>query len=199
MHKTTHQSKKIVGVVGAAASGKNKVADIFAENGYFHVSSSDKLREEIASRGLLTSRELQTAIANEMRASAGLGYWVDISLLDVPEDADRIVVSGIYSVGEGLYLRQNLGGLIVGVTVADVDNPASRYRRLIERSEGDRDNISEPDFLAANQRENSGTELYETNVAALVDMADYVITNSSTLDFLNQQTLAVIQQIGVIS
>lgn len=186
--------KKIAGVVGPAASGKNTVADIFVEKGFTHISASDVLRSEIASRGLVTSRQLQTLVANELRLLHGDGYWVERSLAEVDQDASRIVISGLYAVGEGRHVK-SLGGVLVGVTVGEQDDTGTRLERLVKRSEGVRDRMSAADFLAANERENNGEGSHEANVSALVKIADFVIENSSTLEALHVRTLAVINEI----
>lgn len=190
------QQAKYVGVVGAAASGKNTVADIFAEHGYTHVSSSDKVREEIAERQLVTSRKLQNTIANEMRALHGPGYWIDRSLAGISAKDRLVVISGLYAVGEGVYIKEQLGGKLVGVKLDDVDDPMLRYERTQARSQGHRDDMTQDDFMAAYRREHGGSELYEANVDQLLLMADFVIYNSGTLAMLHQQVRSVLQTIG---
>ena len=190
----TTQFNKLVGVVGGAASGKDTVAEIFHANGYQHVSSSDLLREEIASRGLTTSRELQTQVANEMRQKHGLGYWVDLSVSKLDKAGDA-VVSGLYSEGEGQHLVQKYGGLIVGVVVGEGDDSRVRYERLQRRASGARDHISYEEFMAAHNRENGGASPAETNIQALLNMARFTIVNSADLAHLEEQTMDVIAQL----
>lgn len=186
------QFQNLIGVVGGAASGKDTVAEFFSVNGYDHVSSSDLLREEIARRGETTSRELQTKVANEMRATHGFGYWVDLSVLQLPETSTEAVISGLYSEGEGAHLINQYGGCIVGVVVGSADDSTARYERLRKRGGGDRDTLSYEEFMAAHARENGGSTPGETNISALLDLARFTIYNNADLAHLEDQTLQII-------
>lgn len=190
MAKSLPQFEQIVGVVGGAASGKDTVAEYFSQYGFSHISSSDLVREEIARRGQQTSRELQTVVANELRQTHGVGYWVDLSLEQIIPGAKKVVVSGLYSPGEGRHLIDKHFGIIVGVST-DGDN-SIRFDRLMSRASGARDALTLEDFMAAHHRENSGTYEYETNLGRLLTMAKFMIHNTAGLDQLKQQTLAVI-------
>lgn len=186
---------KFVGVVGAAASGKNTVSDIFADQGFMHVSSSDKVRAVIESRGLVTSRALQNAVANEMRHTHGVGYWIEQSTEGLLLEEQHIVISGLYALGEGEYLKSILGGVLVGVKIDEEDDMLFRYQRTQARLEGNRDQMTADDFKAAYNREHGGTEPHEANVDALLSIVDYTIYNSGTIEMLHSGTLEVIEQI----
>lgn len=190
--------KKLVGIVGGAASGKDTVAEIFASTGYSHVSSSDLVRENIRSRGLSTSRALQTEIANEMRFNHGPGYWVDLSLSNLDLKETKIVVSGLYSPGEGEHLIKNLGGILVGVVTPDHNDLNKRYERLVARSNGQRDKLNFDEFKSAHNRENSGLMKHDVNIAELMKMSAFIINNSSDLDHLTTETLRVVTDIDRI-
>lgn len=191
----SNQKKRLVGVVGGAASGKDTVAGIFESNGYSHVSSSDLVRDEIARRGLKTSRELQTSVANELRFNNGANYWLEQSIKRLGESALRGVISGLYSPGEGDALRKDHNGYLVSVVLHEGDDALDRYNRLLLRSSGDRDNLSFQEFLIAHDRENGGTNVNETNLSELHRMADFVIYNSSDMESLVRQTEDVIKRI----
>lgn len=195
MKNPTHIIESLVGVVGSAASGKDSVASHFARHGYRHISVSDIVREDIVSRGQMPNRELQTAVANELRLKRGVGYWIDIALRKAEESEKKIALSGLYAPGEGLYLVKTLGGFLIGVVSDQEDNPDLRYKRLQSRHEGNRDRLSKEEFLAASIRENSGIEMHETNVSVLLSMAYFTIYNSSTIDELERQVDLTIEQL----
>lgn len=186
-------SKQIVGIFGGGGSGKDTVASIFEGQGYIHVSSSDAVRAEIAVRGQKTSRQLQTQVANEMRERHGAEYWIRQSLETIPRNIGRIVVSGLYASGEGLYLQSKLKGVLVGVVN---DQPAEMiYERIKSRSDGARDDLSLQEFLEAQDREHNGKDPSETNLNELLKIADYVISNNSDLAQLHDKTMQVISVI----
>jgi dephospho-CoA kinase len=194
-HHRPEALKRLVGVVGGAASGKDTVADIFVRHGYSHVSSSDLVREEIARRGLTTSRELQTEVANELRRAYGANFWLEQTIRRLGSNATKGVVSGLYSPGEGKSLKEDYAGILVSVVVGAGDDSYNRFERLRARSSGARDELSYDEFIAAHKRESGGTEIHETNLATLHEMADFVIYNSSSLADLESQTTLVIKRI----
>lgn len=184
----------VIGVVGGAASGKDTVAEIFTEYGFEHISSSDYVRAEITDRGLTPTRSLQTAIANEMRTNKGNGYWVQRAILG-SEGAEEVVISGLYAPGEGEYIHKVCGGHIVGVVAAldPEEDLVTRYRRLADRADGSRDDLSYEDFLVAHARENAGHGSNETNIGELFELADHVIVNNGPLFIVRQQVKAVVE------
>lgn len=189
------EQRLLVGVFGGAASGKDTVARFFEEDGFVHVSSSDILREEIAARGLVTSRELQTQVADEMREKYGAGYWVDRSMSRVEQVQTKVIVSGLYAPGEGEYLVNSLGGVLVGVVTGDEDDAELRYLRLSSRASGPRDGLSFAEFMAAHERENGGTTHEHTNLGQLLHMANFIISNTADLGHLHEQTRIVIKEL----
>lgn len=187
--------RNIVGVVGGAGSGKDTVAEIFASSDYQHISTSDLVREEIALRGLVTSRPLQTSVANELRQHHGAGYWVDLALSLAEPGADNLVLSGLYAPGEGAQIARKYGGTIVGVVAAIDDDTDVRFDRVTARAAGDRDQLDRAGFEAAHYRENSGVADHETNIGQLLEMAQFIIVNSSDIDHLTDQVNQAIKQI----
>jgi dephospho-CoA kinase len=183
----------VVGVVGSAASGKDTVANELTRYGYNHTSSSDCVRDEIHARGKTPSRSLQTEIANEMRNTHGAGYWVDRSLQTVG-DSPKVVISGIYSPGEGHYIKDEYHGSLIGV-IASLDpekDLATRFQRLADRADGTRDALTFEEFKAAQERESSGTEMHQTNIAELLKIARFTIINSAGLVELRSQVADVV-------
>jgi len=185
--------EQVVGIVGSGGSGKDTVAAMFEQHGYYHVSSSDTVREEIAARNLKTSRQLQTEVANELREKNGPSYWVEKTLQKVPASIGKVAVSGLYAPGEGIFLQNDLKGCVVGVITTHSEDVL--YDRMVARSDGTRDNLNRQQFREANERENSGTALTDTNIATLLSSADFIINNSSDMTHLESETLRVISLI----
>lgn len=189
-----HALESLVGITGDAASGKDHVARLFEQYGFRHISSSDLVREEIYRLGLTPSRVLQTTVANQLRELHGAGYWVDRSLERADAEDRRVVISGLYSPGEGKHLIEAHGGFLVAL-VAQEDDVEMRYSRLQRRADGSRDEIDIEEFRRAYQRENSGTALHETNIAVLASMATFTINHCGGLELLEDQTRAVIEEL----
>ncbi|HMS32090.1 MAG TPA: AAA family ATPase [Candidatus Saccharibacteria bacterium] len=169
----------IIGIVGGAASGKDTVAGILAQSASgVHISCSDCVREEIRTRGLAVNRSIQREVANEMRRLEGGNYWIKRALSKLERLTGLIIISGLYALGEGEFIK-NQGGLIIGVVASlDADQDLSmRYQRLLDRSDGPRDALSYSDFLESSKRENSGSSGYDTNIGQLLRISDEIIIN----------------------
>ena len=179
----------IIGVIGDGASGKDFVAERIADYGYIHVSASEILRETIRNRGLIPTRELQTSIANEVRLQHGGDYFVAEAHkrgLQHLQSERGLVMSGLYSRSEGLYIKRQLGRL-AHVVIAPTDDINLRYERLRNRADGSRDVLDLKEFIQAHQRENSGTTENEANIASLAELADAQIINDDDPVFLRDQ------------
>ncbi len=201
--KSPDNNQLVLGLVGNAACGKDYVASVFARRGFTHVSTSELVRQEIYARGLTPSRQLQAAIANEIRASRGPAYFVEKSLkilCDQQGRPDRVLLSGLYAVAEGEYIANDKAGYIIGVAAsADSSEDVSlRYRRIQDRADGPRDDLDYQEFMAAYTRENSGTQPCETNVQRLMQMARFTIINSetTTLPELDSQVQGILRGIA---
>lgn len=200
--KSPNDDPLVMGLVGNAASGKDRIAELFTRNGFVHYSTSDVVREIIHARGLTTSRQLQTQVANETRAERGGGYFIDQSLDRIREvhgEAGKIILSGLYAVVEGTYLTRQLGGVLIGVVASEPhqNDLETRYQRLFGRADGPRDSLNPEEFLAAFARENSGVLATETNVGELMDMARFTIINSGGLtdDDLNSRVRSIVGEV----
>jgi dephospho-CoA kinase len=192
---TGHPERWYVGIAAAGSSGKDTVASKFESAGYFHVSTSALVREEIAARGLKTSRELQTEVANELRLSQGSGSWVEQAINRIERNPQMVALSGLYSPGEAQYLLDNYPSRLVYV-----EGPAAdyRYERMVARSDGARDSMDYEEFMAAEERESSGIELHETNLRRIRSMADFIIQNTSDIEGLQVRTTGIIELLGKI-
>lgn len=175
-----HSLHRKYGIVGNAASGKDFVADIFAERNYYTISCSDILREIIIDRGFTPNRALQTHIANELRQRKGGNFLVQEALRRAYEQGQQsqgIVISGIYAPSEAQYLGE-AGAILLGVVgVEQDDDLEARYRRLRRRSSGPRDNLTYGEFTEAHRRENGGVAPTEANVSSILSAVDHIIVN----------------------
>jgi hypothetical protein len=201
-----HKPPLVVGIVGDAASGKDRVASIFAAQGYAYYSTGDIVREEIVAKKLRTSRGLQTVVANELRAQRGGGYFVEAAisrLRQTGQPCGKIVLAGLYAPCEGTHITEMLAGYLVGVIVNDgsaTGEQQTLYRRLTNRADGARDQLDEEAFSRALTTENSGQTETETNVAALRAQAQFVVRNPDGAEdqFLIDQVISIRRSIETV-
>src|ERR1700744_5750368 len=73
--------RQIIGIGGTNGSGKDTVGHLMADKyGYFFVSVTDILRQELARRGLSPARHHMRELSAEWRREYGLGVLIDKAL-----------------------------------------------------------------------------------------------------------------------
>lgn len=172
----------IIGLTGTKASGKQKIADLLKERGFFYDSTSDRVREEAKKRrgdDKYTTKELQD-VGNDLRDKYGLDILARRTLDRVRTD-DCAVIDGIRNLGEIAFLRKNAPEFYL----VSVDAPRElRFQRLKGRGR-ESDPKTWEEFLAMDERdlgkgeEKSGQQTYQC-----MQEADYFVQNIGSLSDL---------------
>lgn len=192
---TDRYPSPVYAIVGNAADGKDFVADLFLDHGFRKVNASDILREMMVENGIVPNRERQTDFANRVRSQHGEAYFAVTAMQRAVQERDTpppVVMTGLYAPAEAAYV-QGIGGKIV--RVKSPGDAEQRYQRLVLRADGDRDNISREEFMAAYARENSGASSGEANVAVIEESADYTIFNDGvSVDSIREQIATILSE-----
>lgn len=158
--------RKIIGLVGAIASGKGTAASYLHEQYRAEVVTfSAALKDCLTRLGLEVNRDNLIKLSEQLRAGFGedilarvVGYAVTQST------ADMVVVDGIRRLADISEL-QNMPGFVLVEIAAD---PKTRYERLIARSEKvDDQTKTYEEFLADEER---STEISIREVASKASM-----------------------------
>ena len=111
---------KIIGLAGTFSSGKDTLAKILTSNfNFFHISTSDIVREISLAKYGSTDRPYLQEISNLYREEFGSDYFVAeaykryLSLED-GQKGSGVVISGMRSLGEAKKIK-DLGSLLVFV------------------------------------------------------------------------------------
>ena len=180
-------SRRIVGVVGPAGSGKDSVATYLADHhGFTHVSTGDLIRRYIVDHGLgELGRGLERQVAKQLRDENGSDYLVQRAL----ETEGDVVVSGLRAPAEVQAVKQ-AGGRVMAVTAPQ----RTRYARTQGRGRhGDTQSFEE--FAAVEAAEAASADANMQNVVQVTGMADDTITNDGSLDELHGQVDAVLERL----
>lgn len=180
--------KTIIGLVGHPSCGKDTVADYLVEKYEFvHVSTSNLIRDYIKENNLgEPTRENMLTVGNELRRKSGPGI---LSTMSLAKNADRLAISGIRVIGEAETIKL-AGGKIICVT-APLE---SRYARAQARGRVG-ENITLDKFKQAEDKELTNSDLNAQNVNAVIDMANFTISNEGTLEELYKKVDEVLQQV----
>lgn len=170
----------IIGIAGTLGAGKGTVVDHLTSKGFLHYSVSGRLGEILKDRGLIADRKNLSELADEL-ADQYKGGILEVMHNKAREDqAQQYILESIHRESEADYVR-SLGGIILAL---DVD-PHVRYERSQLRQEGEKDNVTFKEFLAAIEREEKGKGEGKPNINAVIKSADYTIMNDGTIEELH--------------
>ena len=175
---------KVVSIVGMAGSGKSEVARVFENSGFVRVRFGDITDEEARKRGLELNEKNERHIRGQLRKEHGMSAYARLSLprIDRLLKSADVVVDGLYSWEEYTLLKDRYGGRFTVVAVWA--SPRTRYRRLAKRP------IRPLTLDEAASRDVA--EIQELNKGGPIAMADFTITNESSLEALERQTRKVV-------
>lgn len=165
----------VIGLVGPISGGKGFLAEYLADHGFFCTILSDRIREEIGRRGLVATRKMLQDIGNELRTSCGSAVLVERSSQLIPEDETLVVIDGVRNPGEARFVKEQMGGFIIGV-----NTPIElRLRYYLERAKSrGEDGTTEADFRKANDRDQGvGENAMGQQGKATFEMSDCVVHN----------------------
>lgn len=176
---------KIIGLAGTNGSGKDTVGQILAEDyGFFVVSATEMLEEELKKRGLVFERENKRKVGNEWREQYGLSAIVDKAIEQAKAaGADKLVIGSLRHPAEAEKVKE-LNGTVVWV---DAD-PKIRYERIQSNNRGRvEDQKSFEEFIKEEQDEMHSTgKAAQISGAEVKKLADIFIENSLDKDTLKQ-------------
>lgn len=178
----------IIGVVGLNGSGKDTVAEYIASKLSCKVISlSDIVREETRLRGLDSSkRDNLNFVSESLRKTQGADYLIKRALKDFVSD-ENLVLSSFRHPSEIIFLKSKKG-VVVRVD-ADV---RTRYERTVSRKRDVGDSFE--DFIKKENRELFNVDKDRMQIAECLKMADFIIDNNGSLDFLFSQIDSLLKQ-----
>jgi len=185
----------IIGLTGTKASGKGEIAKILEQNGFAYSSTSDRVREEAVSKGLVnyTIKDLQD-IGNDLREKFGLGVLAKRTL-ELIKGNENVVIDGIRNLGEIEELKRQGNFVLIAVDASQ----EKRFERLIARKR-ESDPKTYSDFLKMDERDlgkeekNSGQQ-----VGKCIEQADYTLENNETIEELQKKIEEVFGKIQDIA
>ena len=182
----------VFGLTGKNASGKGTVAEILKKKNFTYHSLSDSLRDELKSLKKEETRENLIDIGNELREKGGPGVLADKLMLKLNTENNHIVDS-IRNPFEVISLKKET--LLRRFFLISVDaNSRLRYDRLCSRGRiGDTDSWEK--FVEQEKKEENNNDPNKQQLSRTMEMADYSIDNSGTLEELEAQINRIISSL----
>lgn len=187
----------ILGITGTNGAGKGSVVEyLVARKGFLHFSVRDRIVEEVKRRGLELNRTNIGETGTSLRREHGANYFTNTFLATALEQgAENVVIESIRTLAEADYLREQ-GGKVIAVD-APVD---IRYERVASRGTVT-DNVSFEDFRLqedAEYRPKDVSDSTQMNVLGVIETADFVIMNDSTLEELHSKMELMLAQLNTL-
>ena len=175
---------KVVSIVGMTGSGKSEVTAIFRTIGFAPVRFGDITDEEVKKLGLPLSEENERPVRERLRKELGMAAYAILSRprIDAALKNSHVVVDGLYSWEEYLYLKEHYGDDFIVIAVWA--SPPTRYRRLSKR----KIRPLKPEAAAGRDR----AEIENLNKGGPIAMADYTILNETSMADLVQQVERIV-------
>ena len=182
----------VFGLTGKNASGKGTVAEILKKKNFTYHSLSDSLRDELKSLKKEETRENLIDIGNELREKGGPGVLAD-KLMPKLNFENNHIVDSIRNPLEVISLRKET--LLRRFFLISVDaNSRLRYDRLCSRGRiGDTDSWEK--FVEQEKKEENNDDPNKQQLSRTMEMADYSIDNSGTLEELEAQVNRIISSL----
>jgi len=169
----------LLGIVGMPGAGKTEAANFFKEKGFEVLRFGSVIDEGLKEEGLQWSPENNTYYREKIRKElgmAGVAIKMMPKIKSALESGKNIILDGIYSWEEYVYLNKEFSDLILLCIYA---RPQIRYDRLSKRKERT--------FTKKEARERDINEIEATNKGGPIAIADYLIKNETKKEELYSQ------------
>jgi dephospho-CoA kinase len=178
---------KVVSVVGLTGSGKSEVAKLFSEKGFTTVRFGDITDEAVKKQGLPLTEANERPVREGIRQEHGMAAYAKLSVprIDAALKNSNVVVDGLYSWEEYLYLKKYYGDIfyVVGVW----SSPPDRYKRLGTR----KIRPLTPEEGTSRDR----AEIENLNKGGPIAMADFTILNDADMSALKKQVERIVARL----
>lgn len=175
---------KIVAIVGMAGSGKSEVSRLFVKRGFTRIRFGDITDEEVSRQGLELNEANERSNRERLRQEHGMAAYAKLNLprVDAAITDSNVVIDGLYSWEEYIFLKDYYGDYFYLIAVWA--SPKARHKRLSRRTERP--------LTEGEAAERDETEIENLNKGGPIAMADFIISNESSIEKLEQTVERVI-------
>jgi dephospho-CoA kinase len=178
------KSMKVVSIVGMTGAGKSEVSRIFEQKGFTRIRFGDLTDEEMEKRGLELNEENERLVREWLRKEHGSAAYARLNQPKIEQalKTSDVVIDGLYSWGEYIYLKERYGENLYLVAVWS--SPRTRYARLASRSSR---RLTAEESISRDR-----AEIENTQKGGPIAMADFTIINESSLENLRREAERII-------
>lgn len=176
---TENMKRTVIGLVGPISSGKSYVGKYLQNHlGFVYESLSQRVREEADRLGIPRERESLQDVGNGLREIHGVAVLAEMTVELLSGVEGNIVIDGLRNPGEIMFLKQ-----VYDIEVLAINAPVElRLQWYLARSEerGEEAGSEERFWISNNRDLGIGEPADGQQVAACMDMADYMLQNDGS-------------------
>lgn len=180
-------TKYIIALVGLPGTGKSEAADFFKQKNIPVIRFGAITDEALKIKGLSSTEEHEKAFRERLRQEFGMAAFAiknEPNIREVLKTADIVVLDGLRSWEEYLYLKEKFTNLYL---LAIYASPDVRHQRLKDRKER---NLSIKEAM-----ERDIAEVINLHMGPLIALSDHLIKNETSLEDLNRQLEKFLKEI----
>lgn len=182
--------KKIIGIVGMPGAGKTEATKYLESKNFPFVRFGQITDEGVKALGLPLVQKNERIFREKLRQELGMAAYaikMKPKIDELLKDHDVIVLDGLYSWEEYVFLKEEFPNLILVNIFAE---PTIRYERLAKRA------IRRLSYQEARDRDI--TELEKLNKGGPIAIADYTIeNNSNAISDLQRKIDFLLSRLGI--
>lgn len=176
-------NNKIIAIVGMCGSGKSVLADELVKRGWGYVRFGQLTIDLIKERGLEVNEANEKSVRENLRKEHGMGAYAKLNIpkFDAVLEKQNLIADGLYSWDEYKILKDYYGDRLLVVCV--YAPPALRYGRLEKRKiQADDKDVKYRPLTQEQAKARDFAEIENLAKGGPIAMADYLITNTGTLE-----------------
>ena len=178
--------KKIIGIIGTIASGKDHVGEYISQKLQIPIFQiSQPIIDAAKERGIPITRKEITEFAPKFAEEVGADYSAKVHLITIQ---NKGIITGMRQIAQIDYLRTNSNLTLIAIDA----KPKIRFQRAQSRNKFQEATTLEQ-FIKDEQEENSGYHIQR--VFDCIKLADYQIDNNSNLENLYHQINTILKKI----
>lgn len=183
----------IIVLVGPLCSGKDSVAEILSEKGFYSISSGNAIRKDMEDRGLEITRETLQDYARKMRKKIGMFYPAN-KIVEQINLKDNYVVSGLRNTEEVKEIKKIGNCFVLAVDASE----RTRFERMKSRRR-EKDPRTFEEFKKIDDMElyGKGEGGFGFNIRGCMDMADFILKNEGNFEELLERVDEVLKEAGL--
>jgi len=179
----------IIGVTGYISSGKDTVAEYLQKKGFFHISLSNILREDLKRLGMEVTRDNLIELGNEIRTKHGGGILAERAMGRMEPDKNYVVTS-IGRVDEIMTLRNHKNFKLIFV-----DAPQKKRFEWFVSRKREEEPLTYNQFMKLEKFESKGSNAQHREFDNCKKKADIILNNNGTLEELKDKVEKILKDV----